>query len=590
MIVFKLQEWIHSLDAGGGARMVRVSLVFIAFAAMAVLYDAVAYRNLGTAEAMDVAQLSQNIADGKGFVTYSVRPFSIHLVKKHRKDRDALLNQNHPDLAHPPVYPALVAAVLKLVPEEDMVAVGDFSVARRDLAITVLNQCLLLAGMLLVFRIARSCFDSTVATVAAVLFGSTEFYWRLSVSGLSTVLVMDLVLALALCLMRLEHGGRNGRSFRWQLGMALTAGLLLGVTALTRYACIALVVPVAVFLALFLTQRRAALVAAAVAMFLLIMTPWVARNITVSGTPFGVSGYAAVEQTRPFPGDRLQRTLNPELLSQVKVGEYVRKFVVNLREVVQTDLPRMGGSWVGAFFLVGVLVRFKNPTLSRLRWFVLIALATLIPAQAIGKTQFWAESPEMTTENLLVLLSPLVLVFGTGVFFVMIDSFEFPSMQARYMAWGAFAVVMSLPLVVALIPPYPNPTVYPPYYAPRVQQFARWLGARETMMSDIPWAVAWYGKRQCIWLTAGGRQEFFEIYDYEKGVKGLYFTTRTTENRFLSGWMKGEREGWEHFLMDVLSREMVPKSFPLRSGLKSLHAEGQVLLMDYDRWRNGAKR
>jgi 4-amino-4-deoxy-L-arabinose transferase-like glycosyltransferase len=588
MIVFKLQEWIHSLDAGRGARGMRLALVFIAFTAMAVLYDTVAYRNLATPEAMDAAQLAQNIADGRGYTTFSVRPFSIHLIKQHRPDQKPLLNRNHPDLANPPVYPVLLAGVLKCVPEEDMLASKSFTVARRDLAITIFNQLLLLGGMLLVYRIGRSCFDSTVAAVAAVLFATTEFYWRLSVSGLSTVLLMDLVLVLMLLLMRLEHGARNGRSFRWQLGMALAAGLVLGLTALTRYACLFLLVPVTAFLLLFLSQRRAVLAGAAAGVALLVVAPWVTRNVVVSGTPFGTAGYAAVEQTRPFSGDRLQRSLHGELVSQVPMAEFVRKFVVNVREVVQMDLPRMGGSWVGAFFLVGVLLRFKNPTLSRLRWFAIIALATLIPVQAMGKTQAWADSPEVTTENLLVLMSPLVLIFGTGVFFVILDSFEFPSMRARYAAWTAFAVVMSLPLGVAMLPPYPTPLAYPPYYPPRVQQIARWLAPHETLMSDIPWAVAWYGRRQCLWMSANGKQDFFEIYDYEKGIKGLYVTTRTTENKFLAGWMRGDRQGWESFLMETLARHEVPAGFPLRRAPEGLMREGQILLMDYDRWRRDA--
>ena len=43
--------------------------------------------------------------------------------------------------------------------------------------------------------------------------------------------------------------------------------------------------------------------------------------------------------------------------------------------------------------------------------------------------------------------------------------------------------------------------VYPPYFPPEIQQIAGWMKPDELMMSDVPWAVAWYGDRQCVWLS-----------------------------------------------------------------------------------------
>ena len=44
----------------------------------------------------------------------------------------------------------------------------------------------------------------------------------------------------------------------------------------------------------------------------------------------------------------------------------------------------------------------------------------------------------------------------------------------------------------------------------------------ELMMSDIPWAVAWYGNRQCIWLTLNAEKAFSEIHDFRKPVKAAF--------------------------------------------------------------------
>ena len=45
-------------------------------------YNWRSFRNLGTQEAMDAAQVARNLAEGRGFTTQFIRPFSIYLVKK----------------------------------------------------------------------------------------------------------------------------------------------------------------------------------------------------------------------------------------------------------------------------------------------------------------------------------------------------------------------------------------------------------------------------------------------------------------------------------------------------------------------------
>src|SRR5881396_430755 len=118
----KLQEWIHRLELGAGVRYLRWLLALVAFAALAVAYDSLCFRNFANAEAMDAAQLGRNIAEGRGYTTLFVRPFSMALVERHQKklsrqsDDLALLKSGHPDLANPPVYAFLLAGLMKALP------------------------------------------------------------------------------------------------------------------------------------------------------------------------------------------------------------------------------------------------------------------------------------------------------------------------------------------------------------------------------------------------------------------------------------------------------------------------------------------
>ena len=45
---------------------------------------------MATQEAMDAAQLARNIAQGKGYTTLFIRPFSMYLVKKRNLEKQGV--------------------------------------------------------------------------------------------------------------------------------------------------------------------------------------------------------------------------------------------------------------------------------------------------------------------------------------------------------------------------------------------------------------------------------------------------------------------------------------------------------------------
>jgi hypothetical protein len=352
-------------------------------------------------------------------------------------------------------------------------------------------------------------------------------------------------------------------------------------------------VPVLVFVARTAAWKRLGVTAAVFCAFAMTVTPWLVRNTAASGWPFGTATFAIMEETTSFPSDTLERSLNPSFTGLPGHGwdlaaRVARKGVINMREIIANDLPRLGGNWLWAFFLVGLMVRFQNVNLSRLRWFVVGAIGLMAAVQALSRTHLSTESPGINAENLLVLFSPLVLVFGVGMFFVLVESLPLPTRAVRFGTLAGFGALISLPLLLAFMPPRPR-VLSPPYYAPRIQQVARYINEREMFMSDIPWAVAWYGQRQCVWLTLNWQssprhEDFIEINDFHKTVNGLYVSARTTDEKFFSGWFAGDNQDWGSFLLLAFVRHEIPNGFPLKRSPEGLFANGELLLMDRDRW------
>ena len=332
-----IQRLIHMLEAGAGSRYLRAFVLGLAVVGLALVYNLRAYRNFATQEAMDSAQLARNIADGKGYTTLFIRPFSLYLVQSHNEAKHAAAPATtnvdfahikytpHPDLANPPVYPIVLAGLMKVLPFHYPVELkkpfwsdnSHFWRYQPDFQIAVFNEILLLAVVALTFFLARKLFDVNVAWLSALLTIGCELLWRFSVSGLSTMLLMVIFLGLVWCVLRIEEMGREPQPrATWLLGLALAAGVLTGVGALTRYAFGWTIIPVALFLFFFSGQRRVLHALAALGAFVIVLTPWVVRNCAVSGTPFGTAGFAFAEGRHLFPRFQLERSVHPEF------GEY----------------------------------------------------------------------------------------------------------------------------------------------------------------------------------------------------------------------------------------------------------------------------
>src|SRR5438093_2675451 len=347
----RIQEWIYKLEVGEGTRLIRLLLAILALLALVALYDLREYKNFSTAEAMDSAQVARNIAEGKGFTTLFIRPFTITLVAQihievaQRTNDFALLKSGHPDLANPPAYPTLLAGLMTVLPFEWDINLKAGTPSLRyqpEVLIALFNQALFVVAIVLVFRMARRLFDAYVAWISALVLAGTDLFWRFSVSGLSTMLLVVIFLGLFWCLVLMEQAAHEGRrGGRWWVMMAGLTGVIVGVGTLTRYSFGWLILPVLIFFGLYFGQRRARLCLVAFVSFAVVVAPWLARNYNRSGTVFGTAGYAIVQNA--LSGDRLERSLMPQFGDSL-LHDCLQKLLLNVGGMLQNELPKLGGS------------------------------------------------------------------------------------------------------------------------------------------------------------------------------------------------------------------------------------------------------
>jgi len=611
-----LQDIIHKIEVAGGVRYIRYSLTFLVALFLIILYNARIARNMSTQEAMDAAQLARNIAAGKGYTTSFIRPFSMHLVATRNQDKlgdpmnDPLadysrIRRPHPDTTNPPVYPLLLAGLMKVLPFDYTQSAtrsfwssnGRSWRSQPDFLISWMNELLFFGVIVLVYKWARRLLDSGVAVLSALLLFGSELLWRFSTSGLPTMLMLLIFTGVVWCLTLLEQRTADpARGGPGLLALSAATGALIGLGTLTRYGFGWIVLPALAFVFAFTGPRRVALAGTLAGTFLVVILPWIIRNYTVSGALFGTVTYNLLQGPVGFPGYQLERSLHPDI--QFSFRAPLIKLLINARGILQNEFFGLAGGWVMALFLTGLLLPFRSPSIRHVRYFLVSTLAVLFVAQALTRTQLSEDSPTINSENLIVLCVPLIIVYAVSLFYTLLEQMRLVARQLRYVAIALFALMSCLPMVFALLPPRKIPIVYPPYLPPALQRSANWMRDGDLMMSDIPWAVAWYGRRQCVWLTLDAlpdpknpdsRENFFSINDLQKPIQALYLSPGVMDFPLQTGIIQAGDPSWGALALYVTLRRGKDLSgpFPLHECNLDFLYEGQLFLSDWKRWQKG---
>jgi hypothetical protein len=591
-----LQDVLHSLESGAGRWLMRILLTALFGTAVTALYLFTEARNFSNPEAMEMATVGRNLATGRGYTTHFIRPLSLRYLQERAvelgKPRTGLLQTGHPDLQNPPVYPVLLAAVFKVLPDRLRYGLPADPLRNRPLpeqVITAFNLGWFALGVGLLYRLGKRLFDPEVGGLAAAVYAGSELFWRFSSNGLATPLLVVVVIVVIELLTRLDDTGSELAPgvippLAAPLRLSALLGLVIGVGFLTRYAFGWLLLPVLVWL-MVNHVRRWSTVATCSLVFLLVAAPWLGRNYHLSGHLLGTAGSALIEGTEAAPENLAQRRLqkpkdNPDV-TEIRV-----KLAVNLAETFRQAVPRIAGSWMTFLFFASLLLPLRNAGLRRLRWFTLGSLALFAVVQALFRTENSHLVAEVNPENQLVLLTPAMFLLGSALFYSLIDGTEFGHPLFRSIFVGGICVIFSLPLLSSLLPPRTYPLIEPAYRPDIIREIADYTRRDELLMSDIPWAVGWYGDRDCMWIPiqvqdASG-DDFYAIHDFERRIAALYLSPFTAEAPLrLVG---SGNHAWGRFYFDALMRRNLPKGFPLSHAYSGSAANGHLFLADRARW------
>lgn len=573
-----LHDIVYSIDTGTGLKIIRVGLYVLLLLIIIMVYTATQFRGLKSEEAMDFAQLGRNMSLQNGMMTKYVRPLSMWKMSAITPNENARIG-NHPDLFHPPAYPAVLALGFKLF---DAFGLNPFAMPEGGRGVTMsaeqwvvlpVNHLFTILTGWVVFALGKRLFSREIGFMAMTVYYLSNVAWQDSISGLNISMAVFFILAAHYTMVVAMLNKRDGERLVWWIVPFFISIACTAVAFLTRYIAVAAVPGLCLFAWLMAGRFRGGtrFVLVFVFFFAMLISPWLVRNYRACGNPLGMAAYTALADTSKYPGNSLERNIKPEFTASNSIAVLKEKWMINYSGAHSGAIPSMGGGILTAFFLTTFFYQFIRPQVNCLRWGILLSLLLTV---IFGG--FFSES----SINMLHAFWPFVILYGLAFFYILIDRLD---LGVRLYMIGLKCLIVflaAIPFGLTLLPPHEgNP--YPPYHAPLISKVCEMLNPREAICTDMPWATAWYGDRVSILLPKDVDQ-FYYINDYKQYISGLYITMLTKNKPFVSELLDGPEQSW----LPVMSGR-TPPDFPLKQGV-SLNRQDQIFLSDRNRWSTEA--
>jgi hypothetical protein len=308
-------------------------------------------------------------------------------------------------------------------------------------------------------------------------------------------------------------------------------GAICGLLFLSEYSAGATVIVAGLYAFVRFRGRSAVAALTAVVMsFVAVTAPWIGRNIALTGNPVALAAQnVALKFGDPTAEPALVRATLSAETPHIDLKKLGNKTLTSLQENLKSRLWSGGAMWFAAFFVAGWLYPFRSPVANRLRWYFTAALGVLLLAQA-------ALNSGESDRRVAVWLSPLIIIFGAGFFFVLLASNTTLSRWPRLVT-VALLLAQALPLAHDALEPRRLHFQYPPYFPALLQGMRLEIERRDAsggfgIMADVPAGVAWYGRTRA-WSQPPRLRDFYAI-TLEQPIGELLLTPRTLDRPFFS--------------------------------------------------------
>ncbi|MEI6321783.1 MAG: hypothetical protein WCP60_01610 [bacterium] len=562
-----LQETVRDIDSGTTAKVLKIGMISVIIIGVMMLYFLVQFKGLGNEAAMDQAQIARSLISNEGFSTRYIRPLAIRVLSDQRKPTDG---GYFPEFYNAPLMPLLEAAVLFPIKGRLQMSATD-TISIGDRAIVVLGIVLLFAGVFIWYLVAFQLFDKTLALLAAGLLLATDLLWQYALAGLPQLFLIFIFGMVTLCALKAKNADeQEGGTFRSLVWLAVAA-LGLGLMSLA-HGVAAFILPGYIVFLLVGFQVRVSAFLISMGVYLLTVSPWLVHNVLICHNPFGLTSYLALAGAGVSEAE-IMRGVNTGLALG---GGIATKFKTGLIDQGAHLWEYLGLNLAVVFFFPSIMHGFRNSAAALWRWMiVLMWLGT-----AFGMALFGVKG-SVSGNQLHILFLPVFVIYGAAFMLVLWQRLNITLPAFKVLFLSLIFLISGAPMMLTLLAGQQARIQWPPYVPPVIALLGNWFKSQEVLVSDMPWAVAWYANRKCLLLpeTVKAMNEISDFNTLGSPLVGLYLTPISGHEDFVN-LVKGPFKEWGPVIMRTVNlNDFLFKSFT------PLPIDGEsILYADSDRW------
>jgi len=495
------------------AVMIRRILFFLVLISFTLLNLMPLFRGLNSPQAMEQAQIGRQIARGEGFTTKMIRPLAYYEAEK--TNQGAVPFTGFKDTYHAPLNPLILGAVLKLVggDKTDAWPMGkDELIFPLDRVIALVSTLFFLMSIGVSYLLIGRIFDAKIAGVTAVLMMLCDLFWSFSQSGLPQMLLLLLFSCGLYFTYRAVEAQEEGRP---SFGPALLGAVFFVLMVLTHWIAAWIFLGYLIYVA-FAFKPRGIVALIAIIMLAATITLPLIRASGITGQPFGTGFYVLYNGIGGGTESLVMR--NHDLESEPLSLDGLLVKILGTTLVQASDiLPFLGGILAAPVFFIALLHPFKRSTIAGFRWGILLMWVFA----ALGMAIFGIDRENSLHPNQIhILFAPVMAGYGLAFLSILWSRLEIVS-TVPFLRNAHFIVLIVLsaaPMLLTL----PNKVNigmhmskggrphWPPYRPdilhknlPDMIKDRGVVGTGVTervVVSDQPWAVAWYADTISLWL------------------------------------------------------------------------------------------
>lgn len=571
MALSSFQSAYHWLQYGGGRKLIIWISVIILVMVGSLALGWRREHGPKTEYVIQEALIGRSIGEGSGFTTRVNFGQSVAVLEERGKLE---FEYYLPDLHHPPLYPLALGTILQLAGEEFQAYIFQDPVTNSimeqpaffgDRFLLGCNILFLWLALILAYLLGRRLFSETVGLVVLLAYFFSAGTWShvTSLSGitlLSSIILLLFHLALNIELDR----GSKWKVWIWSVGLGVCSALAF----LCEYPFFVVLFPVVGFVVLRVEGiKRWPAGFLVIVSFLVVVGPWVMRNMELTGHPVGLAQHEIMlwDRENALEPHQDRSALSPDG-PEFKAYRVVYKFLTGVEMQFSESLWTDGAFFLAGFFILSIIYRFRRPETDHMRWLAVAMLGTLLFLFPVLSSWESERTPSR-------ILAPVLILFGVGFFNVLLQSTRSRGYWETLAWYAGFLLVFTVPFFRLALERRGLPFHYPPYWPPvfvQTREFKETLTFGTGMISDVPAGMAWYAGER-VWAQPTDYEDFARIALHE-GISVQLFSADLMDRPFLRELVdldiderfrrKSERN-WSSVYIGLIEGEM-PRFYPLK--------------------------